>query len=282
MQEIKQLVATGKLQDAIAYCQVRLKKQPLDTDIRSAYIELLCINGELDKADKQINVLTNQAPETAIGGKNVQQLIRAQQSRVDFSQGGATAEVFSDADAELNAIVALQVAIKDNHPADIMSQCTALEAARYLHSPTQPRDLDDSLAGYLEVLGTNGKFYLVKFSQITMLEWQPASSILEQVWRRVHIDIENGPSGDAFIPLTYLSSQSDAEKLGRETDWQPINQAEDGGLIMYQGVGHKMLLIGESAVQLTDFYYDQENKENHDNQDNQDINIGMSSQAELA
>lgn len=256
MQEIKQLIEAGKLQDAISHCQAILKKQPLETDIRSAYIELLCVNGELDKADKQINLLLSQAPDTAIGGKNVQQLIRAQQSRVDFSQGGATAEVFSDVDAELKAIVALQVAIKDQNNADVVSLCAALESARYQSSPTQPRDLDDSLAGYLEVLGTNGKFYLVKFSQISVLEWQAPTSILEQVWRRVHIDIINGPSGDAFIPLTYLNSQSDAEKLGRETDWQAISQAAENDQSMYQGVGHKMLLIGESAQQLAYFTRD--------------------------
>jgi len=252
MQEIKQLVETGQLQQAISYCQATLKKQPMDTDIRSAYIELLCINGELDKADKQVNLLSNQAPQTAVGGKNVQQLIRAQQSRIDFSQGGATAEVFSAVDAELKAIVALQVALKDNDT-DVLSLCEALETERYQSTPNQPRDLDDSLAGYLEVLGTNGKFYLVKFAEISILEWQAPESILEQVWRRVHIDIVDGPSGDAFIPLTYLNSQSDAEKLGRETDWQAINQPTADGMEMYQGVGHKMLLIGESALQLTDF-----------------------------
>jgi len=278
MQEIKQLVETGKLQEAIGYCQATLKKQPLDTDIRSAYIELLCINGELDKADKQITVLLGQAPDTAVGGKNVQQLIRAQQSRVDFSQGGATADVFSDLDAELKAIVALQLAIKDHNNADIVSQCAALESARYQSSPTQPRDLDDSLAGYLEVLGTNGKFYLVKFylvkfSQISVLEWQAPTSILEQVWRRVHIDIVNGPSGDAFIPLTYLNSQSDAEKLGRETDWQAINRAADEDPLMYRGVGHKMLLIGESARPLTDFSR---------SLDANDADVTASSQAALA
>lgn len=264
MQEIKQLVEAGKLQDAIRYCQSVLKKQPLDTDIRSAYIELLCINGELDKADKQINLLTSQAPETAIGGKNVQQLIRAQQSRIDFSQGAATAEVFSVVDAELKAIVALQVAIQRDDNGDIINQCTALENARYQLSPTQPRDLDDSLAGYLEVLGTNGKFYLVKFSEINELEWQAASSILEQVWRRVHIDIIDGPSGDAFIPLSYLNSQSDAEKLGRETDWQVISESTEDEQIMYQGVGHKMILVGESAVPLIDFSRHQDDEKMND------------------
>jgi len=273
MQEIKQLVEAGQLQQAISYCQAKLKKQPMDTDIRSAYIELLCINGELDKADKQVNLLSNQAPETAVGGKNVQQLIRAQQSRIDFSQGGATAEVFSAVDAELKAIVALQTAIKDNISNDVISQCEILEAARYQSTPNQPRDLDDSLAGYLEVLGTNGKFYLVKFAEISILEWQAPTSILEQVWRRVHIDIVNGPSGDAFIPLTYLNSQSDAEKLGRETDWQAINQPNAGGLEMYQGVGHKMLLIGDSALQLTDFSRTFEDEANV---------VSMTTQAELA
>lgn len=261
MEEIKQLIQTGQLQEAISHCQTILKKQPQDTDIRSAYIELLCINGDLDKADNQINLLINQAPQTAVGGKNVQQLIRAQQARIDFYQGAATAEVFSAPDAELAAIVALQLAKNEQDQTGILKQCQALEQARFLVNPSLPRDLDDTLAGYLEVFGTNGKFYLVKIAEINLLQWQPASSILEQVWRRVHIDINNGPSGDAFIPMTYIDSCTEAEKLGRETDWMALNDAEDEALIMYQGIGQKMLLVGEAAQPLASLAIDVEASE---------------------
>ncbi|NQZ52093.1 MAG: hypothetical protein HRT95_18545, partial [Moritella sp.] len=49
---------------------------------------------------------------------------------------------------------------------------------------------------------------------------------------------------------------SDAAPLGRETDWQAISQAADNEQNMYQGVGHKMLLIGASAQQLAYFTRD--------------------------
>ncbi len=253
MEQIKQFIQQGQLQEAIEHCHSVLKKSPMDVDMRGRYIELLCIAGELDIADKQINLLIKQSPEAAIGGLNVQQLLRAQQSRVDFANGAATAEVFSAPDAELAAIVALQLATRENDKEAQIAQCAALEANRTRCTlqqegteVTEIRDLDDTLAGYLEVFGTNGKYYLVKYAELKQLTLKPVTSLIELVWRRVEIDIVNGPSGDAFIPVTYLLSQTDAEKLGRETDWQAISDQ------YFRGVGLKMLLINDAAVNITE------------------------------
>lgn len=103
--------------------------------------------------------------------------------------------------------------------------------------------MDDTLAGYLEVFGTNGLYYLVPFEAVLNLELKPISSLIERVWRRVEIEIEGGLSGEAFIPMTYAGSDSDNQKLAQETDWRAINGSE-----VFYGVGQKMILCGNEAV----------------------------------
>ena len=41
---------------------------------------------------------------------------------------------------------------------------------------TELRDLDDSLSGYLELFGTDGKFYLAKFTELDSLQLKKPES----------------------------------------------------------------------------------------------------------
>ena len=43
MKKIHECIRNGKLADALEYCAQKLKDDPLNFDIRSAYTELLCV-----------------------------------------------------------------------------------------------------------------------------------------------------------------------------------------------------------------------------------------------
>ena len=98
MKKIHSLIREGKLTDALSWCATQLQDEPLNFDIRSIYAELLCINGELEKADKQLDFMVQKNPEFAVGAVNLRHLIRAQQSRVDFYQGKGIPKLFHEAD----------------------------------------------------------------------------------------------------------------------------------------------------------------------------------------
>ncbi|ARD22742.1 MULTISPECIES: type VI secretion system accessory protein TagJ [Shewanella] len=256
MKKIQQMLQSGQLQESIKYVEAQLREDPMNVDLKSAFIELLCINGELERADKQLNLLVQKHPDFLIGASNLRQLIRAEQSRQDYMQGNSVPKLFADSDDHVEALMKLRLALTDaqkgNDTANEVAQCSqGLEAQRPQVSlllddqvNEEIRDLDDTLGGFIEIFGTDGYYYLAQLSEIEYINFQPVSSLVETVWRRVDLAIKNGPSGEAHIPLVYGNSETDAQKLGRETDWQEV--ATD----VMTGKGLKMWFADDNALPL--------------------------------
>ncbi|KKL99060.1 hypothetical protein LCGC14_1818180, partial [marine sediment metagenome] len=88
----------------------------------------------------------------------------------------------------------------------------------------------------------NGEFYLANFNEIESLKMEPVESLLESIWLRVEITIKDGPSGTAHLPLVYINSESELEKLGQVSDWVEL---KDEFII---GKGMKMLFVDDEAI----------------------------------
>lgn len=253
MTNVKELIQQGELTKACEILGQELKDDPLSTEKRALYVELLCVSGELEKADNQLDMMVRQNPDFLIGAVNLRQLIRAMQSRIDFYNGADTASIFFEADTELQTLLELRLALKEERFDDAQSIAHKLEHARK-KTPVQindeqyadVRDLDDSLCGYIELFGTDGKYYVTNFSNIDYLEIKAPESLIETVLRRVEVSIKDGPSGEAFLPVIYAESATPMELLGRETDWAERSDQ------LFTGVGQKMWLVGEQALAITD------------------------------
>lgn len=253
MKKIFEMVKLGELDAAIDTTVKQLRDDPLNADVRAAYIELLCIRGDFEQADQQLDMMVRQHPDFLPGAVNLRQLIRAASARQDYYHGGATATLFAEPDAMFEAQLALRLAMTEK---DVIGAAKAAALQEQRREPVAAmingqhvndiRDLDDSLGGYLELFGTDGKFYLVRFSEIELLTLQKPASLLDLIWRRSDIILKDGPQGEAFIPLSYIASQSAAERLGRDTDWQQHSDQ------LVTGVGQKMLLAGDNALPLTE------------------------------
>jgi len=254
MKKMIQMLQAGQLTEAIQYLESSLKDDPINVDFRSSLIELLCIKGDLERADKQLNLMVQKHPEFLIGATNLRQLIRAEQARKDFANGKSVPDLFNGTNSHSEALLQLSIELHSGDKENIKIKTEKLEETRpklnmNLGSNVieDMRDLDDTLGGFLEIFGTDGKFYLADLSEVEFINFKPVSSIVEQVWRRVELSIKNGPSGEAHIPLVYVHSETDAEKLGRETDWKEV--ADE---IMI-GLGQKMWFVDDNAVPFSDF-----------------------------
>jgi len=253
VKKIIELFQQGNLSEAISVVEAYLRDDPANMEYRSSFIELLCINNELERADKQLNMIVQRHPESLLGATNLRQLIRAQQTRLDFYEGKATPDIFCEPNAEIEAFIKLRMELVNGDAQTIDSASLALEAARSKskfevndEQVNELRDLDDSLAGFIEIFGTNGNYYIVQMADIEFIDFKPASSLLESIWCRVDLEIKNGPSGEAHIPLIYVNSEIDHDKLGKSTDW--LEKTENVVL----GRGLKMWLVNEQAVNLHD------------------------------
>lgn len=253
MKKIIELYQQGSLSEAISVVEAYLRDDPTNMEYRSTFIELLCINNELERADKQLNMIVQSHPESLLGATNLRQLIRAQQTRLDFYEGKATPEIFCQPNEEISAFIKLRLEINTGDEQSINAAAVALESARSKtclevngEAVNELRDLDDSLAGFIEVFGTNGKYYIVQMADIEFIDFKPATSLLENIWCRVNLEIKNGPSGEAHIPLIYVDSKLEHDKVGKATDWQ---QKTDNLVL---GSGLKMWLVNDQAVNLHD------------------------------
>ncbi|GAA6171772.1 type VI secretion system accessory protein TagJ [Colwellia sp. KU-HH00111] len=254
MKKIQEMLQAAKLTDCISYIETQLKEDPLNVSLKSSLIELLCINGELERADKQLNNIVQKHPDYLIGASNLRQLIRAEQSRQDCLLGKSVPSVFTELDAHIEAFMKLRVEMNQDDKQNLSNTSLILENERPKvsvklneHDVAEIRDLDDTLGGFIEIFGTDGKYYIAQLSNIDYIHFKPVQSLIEQVWRRVELSIKDGPCGEAHIPLVYANSETDAEKLGRETDWQEITTE------VITGVGQKMWFVNDQAMPMSDF-----------------------------
>lgn len=250
MDAIKQHLASGQLQQAIEEATQMIKAQPGAADLRASLIELLCVAGQLERADEMLGSLARHHPDWLAGAANLRQLIRAQQSRLAFREGKLAEEVVATEGADLEALLALRLALSQDDVAAAEQEAAKLEQTRtaatfrFGDAEGDTRDCDDALCGFIEALGADGHFYLWRWSEIEAIDFHPPTSPVELIWRRADVELVSGKQGEVFIPLTYVDSQSDEERLGRVTDWQERSE----GLIT--GIGLKLFLVGDDAISL--------------------------------
>ncbi|WP_028865921.1 type VI secretion system accessory protein TagJ [Psychromonas aquimarina] len=254
MKKIQEMLQLGQLTEAVKWLENELKDDPMNVDFRSSLIELLCVKGELERADKQLNIMVQKHPDFLVGATNLRQLIRADQARKDFAAGISVPELFNGTNEHSEALMKLNIELHNGDHDSIRAGAENLEKVRPAaamkldNSPVQElRDLDDTLGGFVEIFGTDGKYYLAELSEIEFISFKPAVSIIEKVWRRVDLSIKNGPSGEAHMPIVYVQSETDAEKLGRETDWKEVSTD------VMVGTGQKMWFVDDAAVPFSDF-----------------------------
>lgn len=91
-----ELYRAGDLTGAVAAANDEVRQKPADITRRGLLSELLCIAGNLDRADAQLEIVTNQQPQAVAGVSLLRQLIRAARSRQEFFAAGRVPDVLSE------------------------------------------------------------------------------------------------------------------------------------------------------------------------------------------
>ncbi len=87
------LYRSGKLHAAIEAAIGEVKQKPSDVPSRFFLAELLCFAGDLDRADKQLEVLSKQDTQSAMMVSLFRQLIRGEIARQQVFQEGRAPEI---------------------------------------------------------------------------------------------------------------------------------------------------------------------------------------------
>lgn len=240
----------GDLDGAIEILNNEVRQKPTDSARRGALAELLCVAGNLERADRLLDALQQQDTSVALGAALFRQLIRAEQARQQFYGECRLPEFLEPPSAEDQLYLKAVVALHDGDKAGAAGFLAEAEAKRAPLggkvddvSFDEIRDLDDVAATHFEVLTSTGKFYWIPMRRVESIIFHRPERRRDLLWRRATMSVAGGPDGEVFLPATYPWSEPPraALRLGRETDFI----GGDGEPV--RGLGLRSFLFGDAV-----------------------------------
>jgi len=241
----------GKLADAITAALEQVRNSPNDSGKRLFLAELCCFSGDLERADKQLDVLFKPEAPDVVQLTLFRQLIRGELARREvFTQGRVPEFLTKPADALKLRLEAL-IRLRENKKAEAAELIARAEEQRPPVTGTCDgaafddfRDLDDLVAPVLEVITANGNYYWVPLEAIELLEFHKPERARDLYWRPAHLIVKDGPDGVVYVPALYFGTHTAADesiKLGRGTTWL------GGETEPYRGQGLREFLVGDGS-----------------------------------
>ena len=244
-----ELYQAGQLQEAVTAALDGVKKHPTDVQRRGQLCEFLCLAGDLERADRQLDLIGQQDPQAVVGLSLWRQLIRAATARHEVFTQGRAPELLGEPSDNLQLYLRALIALRGNQNKEAAALLAQAEETRPKLSGVcdgQPfadfRDLDDRLAGLCEVLTSTGKYYWIPLSRIRVLEIRAPQRPRDLLWCQAFMSVEEGPEGEVYLPTIYpgTAETNDAQlQLGRGTAWQESEHA------VVCGQGLRMFLVGD-------------------------------------
>lgn len=246
---IKSLLDGDQLDEAISVMNGLVRAKPNDIDCRANLVELLCYAGNLERADRLLDAISELDPTAAVGVALFRQLVRAEQARSQFYSEGRLPEFVSKPDAVCELELRAAVLMREGDGKGAAALIEERDSLRRLASGTADgqafddfRDLDDINASHFEVLTSTGKYFWVPISSVAELELRPPERRRDLIWRRAGLSVSAGPDGEIFIPAIYSAKDSSAaHRLGHVTDYA------DGEESPVRGLGLRSFLVGEDS-----------------------------------
>lgn len=217
----QQLFQAGKLEEAIQTLSAAVRDNPQDVKLRTFLFELLCFSGDLDRAEKHLDLAAQGSQPAEMGALLYHAALHAERTRH---------ELFSKKEYPV-----------PKKPAGSGEISVSINGKTY-HSLL---DGDPRIGANLEVFAA-GSYMWIPFGMIASIEIAPPKRLRDLLWLPAKIrtsdKYEERELGEVLLPVltAFASRHKDpAVRLGRATLWEE----DDAGLVL--PVGQKILLADD-------------------------------------
>ena len=213
----RELYHAGQLGAAIQALSAELRDNPTDIQRRTFLFELLCFAGEQDRAQKHLDILAGQGPDSATGALLYRAALNADRMRSDLFA-------------------------KREYP-EARAADTSVSGTLNGQHFDSIEDADPRVGARLEIFAA-GQCMWLPLAHVASVEMEAPKRLRDLLWAPALV--RTGPAfkgtelGEVLMPaLCPLSFRhaDDAVKLGRSTVWE---EQENGDIIPF---GQKMLLV---------------------------------------
>ncbi len=248
-------VRAGRLDDALADLQARVRKQPSDPKLRVFLFQLLAVQGQWDRSLNQLKVASDLDPSTVAMLKTYQEALRCEVLRAEVFAGRKTPLLFGKP-AEWMALMvqALNLAAEEK-----FEEAATLREKAFESAPTtagkindQPfawiADGDARLGPMLEAI-VNGRYYWIPFSRLRQVTIEKPADLRDFAWAPAQLTLANAGETVALIPTRYPGSEASPDPrvvMARSTEWTE----KPGGT--YLGLGQRQLATDQGEFALLD------------------------------
>ena len=218
----------GDLEAAIDAATQDVKAEPAAAIPRVILAEMLCFAGDWERADTILDAATVIEPSAGFGISQFRYLIQAEAARRDFYAHGHMPTFLEEPDHEAKERLAAALLIREGELATAAEKLDTVETQRpavsgkHADEPfTDLRDGDDLLAGYIEVLTPDGRYFWLATHEIRSLTFEPPARPIDLLFRQASLATVKA-EGEVFIPVLYAgvdAAEADFQ-LGRATDWR--------------------------------------------------------------
>ena len=249
------LLDRGHLSLAIEQVKESLRDKPEDIRTRLFLFELLCMAGELDLGEEQLDQLGDRGQAIAPAVETCSQVLAGEKARRDFFEACVEPH-FLSAPPEYVGLHIEALKLQKEHRCSKASELLerALDLQPALAGEVDGEvfeefgDADVFLGPFLEVFA-HKKYVWLPFEQIRWIEIVRPVESLDRIWARAKVQASGGPLGEVRLPVIYPGSSAhpdEAMKLGRLTDWIDLGQG------LSRGIGQRLFLIDGQEIPMLD------------------------------
>jgi type VI secretion system protein ImpE len=196
----KELFQAGKLNEAVQALGAEVRDNPTDVRRRTFLFELLCFQGEYDRAEKHLHVLADASPDAQMGAVLYFSALHAERVRHDLF----AKKEFPDAPVSGQA----RGGTLDGNPFESLE------------------DADPRVGARLELFAA-GAYLWIPLEHVESIEIQAPKRLRDLLW--IPALVRTGPAfrgtelGEVLLPVLAPFSSRHADesvRLGRATEWQ--------------------------------------------------------------
>jgi len=217
----RELFQAGKLADAIQTLGAELRDNPTDAKRRTFLFELLCFAGEFDRAEKQLDVLSDGGKQAELGAMLYRAALHAERLRQSMFA-------------------------KRDFPTSTQGHTVT---GTFNGKPFQALgDADPRIGSRLEVFAA-GDYLWLPIEHLASIELRAPTRLRDLLWSpaivRTGPEFKGRDLGEVLLPVLCPESWrsgDDAVRLGRATVWETNAEGEEVPM------GQKMLLIDGEEV----------------------------------
>jgi len=254
----EQALKDGDVTAAVRYLQTDIRARPADAKLRVFLFQLLCIQGDWQRALNQLGVAAQLDAATLPMAQTYREAIHCETLRVQVFQGQKVPLLFGEPETWIALLIeALLQDGRDEHAAAARLREQAFEQAPATpgrmtgHGEPVPfawiADADMRIGPVLEAV-INGRYYWVPFSRLASIALDTPADLRDRVWMPSSLQFSNGGQVVALIPTRYAGTPLGDPLLAvaRRTEWA---EPWPG---LFVGTGQRMLTTDAGDAALMD------------------------------